>query len=211
MIKKIWIAGLVVSLWFSMSTSAQEFIEDVNYVRLSKPHAVQTGEKIEVLELFWYHCPHCFHLEPFLNRWLKNTADYIEYVRLPAILTNSWELDARVFYTFEALGITEVMHTAYFDAIHKDRKPFVTEEQVAAWAGEYGIERQDFLDTFFNSFYVNSKVETARKLTGSYETDGVPTIIIDGKYRTKVSLAGGHDELIDLINYLAAVAQEERP
>ena len=132
-------------------------------------------------------------------------------MRLPAVLTGSWEFDARVFYAFEALGATETMHKAYFDAIHKNRKTFVTEEQVAGWAGEYGIERQDFLDTFFNSFYVNSKVETARKLTGAYETDGVPTIIIDGKYRTKVSLAGGHDELIDLINYLAAVAQEERP
>ena len=183
----------------------------MNYVRLSKPQAVQTGDKIEVLVLFWYHCPHCFRLEPYLNRWLKNTADYIEYVRLPAVLTGSWEFDARVFYTFEALGVTEVMHKAYFGAIHKDRKPFLTEEQVANWAEEFGIERQDFLDTFFNSFYVNSKVETARKLTGAYETDGVPTIIIDGKYRTKVSLAGGHDELIDLINYLAAVAQEERP
>lgn len=210
MIKQIWFAGFL-TLFLSMPTNAQEFIEDVNYVRLSKPQAVQTGDKIEVLELFWYHCPHCFHLEPYLIRWLKNSADYIEYVRLPAILTRSWEFDARVFYTFEALGLTETMHKAYFDAIHKDRKSFVTEEQVADLASDYGIGQQDFLDTFFNSFYVNSKVETARKLTSSYETDGVPTIIVDGKYRTKVSLAGGHDELIDLIDYLAAVAREERP
>ena len=88
MIKKIWIAGLM-ALCLSAPTNAQEFIEDVNYARLSKPQAVQTGDKIEVLELFWYHCPHCFRLEPYLNRWLKNTADYIEYVRLPAILTVS--------------------------------------------------------------------------------------------------------------------------
>lgn len=210
MIKQIWIAGFI-ALCFSAFTSAQEFIEDVNYVRLSQPKAVQTGDKIEIVELFWYHCPHCYHLEPYLNRWLKEPPEYVEYVRLPAVLTDSWELDARVFYTFEALGVTDVLHDAYFDAIHKERKPFVTEEQVAAWAGEHGIERQLFLDTFFNSFYVNSKVETARKLTKSYETDGVPTIIVDGKYRTKVSLAGGHDELIDLINYLARVAHEERP
>jgi thiol:disulfide interchange protein DsbA len=208
--KLIWIIGLI-ALCLSVSTNAQEFIEDVNYVRLGKPQAVQTGDKIEVLELFWYHCPHCFRLEPHLNRWQKNKADYIEYLRLPAILTNSWEFDARIFYTFEALGVTENMHKAYFDAIHEGRKRFVTEEQVAGWVGEFGIEQREFLDTFYNSFYVNSKVENARKLTGVYETDGVPTIIIDGKYRTKVSLAGGHDELIDLINYLAAVAQEERP
>ena len=210
MIKQIWIAGFM-ALCLNVPTNAQEFIEDVNYVRVSKPQAVQTGDKIEILELFWYHCPHCYYLEPYLNRWLKDPPEYIEYVRLPAVLAESWQFDARVFYTFEALGVTEEMHEAYFDAIHKERKPFVTEEEVASWAGEYGIERQVFLDAFFNSFYVNSKVETARKLTRAFETDGVPTIIVDGKYRTKVSLAGGHDELIDLINYLAAVAQEERP
>ena len=210
MIKQIWTAGLII-LSLNAPANAQEFIEDVNYVRLNKLQTVQTGDKIEILELFWYHCPHCYRLEPYLNRWLKNSPKYIEFVRLPAVLTESWELDARVFYTFEALGVTEDLHEAYFEAIHKDRKPFVTEEQVASWASEHGIERQVFLDTFFNSFYVNSKVEIARKLTGAYDTDGVPTIVVDGKYRTKVSLAGGHDELIDLINYLAAVAQEERP
>ena len=135
----------------------------------------------------------------------------IEYVRLPAVLTKTWEFDARVFYTFEALGVTDILHDAYFDAIHKERRSFVTEEQVASWTTDYGVDQQLILDTFSNSFYVNSKVEAARSLTRAYETDGVPTIIIDGKFRTKVSLAGGHDELIDLINYLASIAQKERP
>ena len=207
--KRNWITGII-ALSLSANVVAQEFIEDVNYVPLSKPQIVQTGEKIEVLELFWYHCPHCYRLEPHLNRWLTNLPDYVEFVRLPAVLTQSWELDARVYYTFEALGVSETLHEAYFDAIHVDRNPFVTEEQVASWASERGIERQAFLDTFFNSFYVNSKVETARKMTREYETDGVPTIIVDGKYRTKVSLAGGHDELIDLINFLTTIAWEER-
>ena len=210
MLKKLCISG-VIAFCVSINTAAQEFIEDVNYVRLSKPLPVQTGQKIEVLELFWYRCPHCYRLEPYLNRWLKNPPEYIEYVRLPAVLTKTWEFDARVFYTFEALGVTDILHDAYFDAIHKERKSFVTEEQVGSWATDYGVDQQLILDTFSNSFYVNSKVEAARSITRAYETDGVPTIIIDGKYRTKVSLAGGHDELIDLINYLASMAQKERP
>lgn len=191
--------------------NAQEFIEDVHYVRLDKIHAVQTGEKIEVVELFWYHCPHCYRIEPYLNRWLKNPPEYVEYIRIPAVLTKSWELDARVFYVFEALGVLDELHGAYFDAIHKEQKPFVTEEEVATWVTNYGIDRQNFLDMYFNNFYVNTKMETARKLTREYRTDGVPTIVVDGKYRTKVSLAGGHDELIDLINHLAGIAKEERP
>ena len=209
-IKQVLVAAIT-SFFISIQAAAQEFIEDVNYYRLSKPLAVQTGEKIEVLELFWYRCPHCYRLEPYLNRWQKNKPEYVEYVRIPAVLTKSWEFDARVFYTFEALGLTESLHEAYFDAIHKERRSFVTEEQVASWAAEYGVEQQLLLDTFFNSFYVNSKVESARALTRAYETDGVPMMVIDGTYRTKVSLAGGHDELIDLINYLAGIAQKERP
>lgn len=207
--KRYLIAGIS-ALCLSFPLSAQEFIEDVNYVPLSKSQTVQTGEKIEVLELFWYHCPHCYRLEPYLNRWLKDLPEYVEFIRLPAVLTKSWEFDARVYYTFEALGVSEDLHEAYFDAIHKEQKPFVTEDQVARWAGERGVEHQVFVDTFLNSFYVNSKVENARKMTGKYETDGVPTIIVDGKYRTKVSLAGGHDELIDLITYLTTIAWEER-
>ena len=210
MLKQLCISG-VIAFCLNINATAQEFIEDVNYVRLSKPLAVQTGQKIEVLELFWYRCPHCYRLEPYLNRWLKNSPEYIEYVRLPAVLTKTWEFDARVFYTFEALGVTDILHDAYFDAIHKERRSFVTEEQVASWATDYGVDQQLILDTFSNSFYVNSKVEAARSITRAYETDGVPTIIIDGKYRTKVSLAGGHDELIDLINYLASIAQKDRP
>jgi len=210
MIRKLFIIGFA-ALCLSGTATGQEFIEDVNYVRLNKSLPTETGAQIEVLELFWYHCPHCYTLEPYLNRWLKNPPPYIEYVRLPAILGKSWEMDARVFYTFEALGVTDNLHEAYFDAIHKKQQSFVTEEEVARWAEKHGIERKIFLDIFYNSFYVNSKVETARKLTRAYETDGVPTVIIDGKYRTKVSLAGGPDELIDLINYLADLAQRDRP
>tara|TARA_B100000029_G_scaffold472623_1_gene513256 strand:+ start:666 stop:1328 length:663 start_codon:yes stop_codon:yes gene_type:complete len=201
---------VLASILMCGNSTAQEFIEDVNFVRLDKPLAVQTGEKIEVLEIFWYRCPHCYRLEPYLNRWQKNLPEYIEYIRLPAVLTKSWEFDARVFYTFDALGLTDVLHDAYFDAIHKERRSLLTEDQVAKWASEFDIDQQLFIDTFLNSFYVNSKVEAANKLTRAYKTDGVPTIVVDGKFRTKVSLAGGHDELIDLINYLASLAEKER-
>ena len=94
--------------------------------------------------------------------------------------------------------------------INKERRSLLTEDQVAKWASEFDIDQQLFIDTFLNSFYVNSKVEAANKLTRAYKTDGVPTIVVDGKFRTKVSLAGGHDELIDLINYLASLAEKER-
>ncbi|HJP06339.1 MAG: thiol:disulfide interchange protein DsbA/DsbL [Proteobacteria bacterium] len=203
------LSTLTLLLALTLPTAAQEYEEGVNYFPLKVPQAVHTGDKIEVLELFWYRCPHCFELEPYLNKWLKNKPDFVEYVRLPAVLNRSWAFDARVFYTFVALGLVDQLHETYFQAIHEDRKRIVTVEQLADWVADKGLDPQQILDTF-NSFGVDSMVAHAADMSGRYETDGVPTIIVDGKYRTKVSLAGGHNELIDLMNYLALRAQSER-
>ncbi|MBT3263344.1 MAG: thiol:disulfide interchange protein DsbA/DsbL [Acidiferrobacteraceae bacterium] len=206
--KKI-ISTLALLLAFALPVTGQEYEQGINYFPLKIPQPVHTGDKIEVLELFWYRCPHCFELDPYLNKWLKSKPDFIEYVRLPAVLNRSWAFDARVFYTFVALGLVDSLHEAYFEAIHTDRKRIVTVEQLADWVADKGQDSQQILDTF-NSFGVDSMVAHAADMSSRYETDGVPTIIVDGKYRTKVSLAGGHNELIDLMNYLALRAQSER-
>ena len=203
------ISALALLLAFALPVTGQEYEQGINYFPLKIPQPVHTGDKIEVLELFWYRCPHCFELEPYLNKWLKSKPDFIEYVRLPAVLNRSWAFDARVFYTFVALGLVDSLHEAYFEAIHTDRKRIVTVEQLADWVADKGQDPQQILDTF-NSFGVDSMVAHAADMSSRYETDGVPTIIVDGKYRTKVSLAGGHNELIDLMNYLALRAQSER-
>ena len=203
------ISTLALLLTFALPVTGQEYEQGINYFSLKTPQPVHTGDKIEVLELFWYRCPHCFELEPYLNKWLKSKPDFIEYVRLPAVLNRSWAFDARVFYTFVALGLVDSLHEAYFEAIHTDRKRIVTVEQLADWVADKGQDPQQILDTF-NSFGVDSMVAHATDMSRRYETDGVPTIVVDGKYRTKVSLAGGHNELIDLMNYLALRAQSER-
>ncbi len=202
-------SALSIFLAFTLPSSAQEFKEDVNFFPLLVEQPVRTGDQIEVLEIFWYGCPHCYALEPYLKKWLKNKPEFVEFVQLPAVLNRSWEFDARVFYTFVALGLIGELHEAYFDAIHKDRKRMKNVEQVASWAQEQGVDPQLIMDTF-NSFGVDSMLANATQMSGRYEADGVPTIIIDGKYRTTVSLAGGHNEIIDLINYLAQRAKSER-
>ena len=202
-------SALSIFLAFTLPSSAQEFKEDVNFFPLLVEQPVRTGDRIEVLEIFWYGCPHCYALEPYLKKWLKNKPELVEFVQLPAVLNRSWEFDARVFYTFVALGLIDELHEAYFDAIHKDRKRMKNVEQVASWTQEQGVNPQLIMDTF-NSFGVDSMLANATQMSGRYEADGVPTIIIDGKYRTTVSLAGGHNEIIDLINYLAQRAKSER-
>lgn len=203
------ISALSIFLAFTLPSAAQEFQEDVNFFPLLVEQPVRTGDRIEVLEIFWYGCPHCYALEPYLKKWLKNKPEFVEFVQLPAVLNRSWAFDARVFYTFVALGLMDELHEAYFDAIHQDRRRMKNVEQVASWAQEQGIDPQLILDTF-NSFGVDSMLANATQMSGRYEADGVPTIIIDGKYRTTVSLAGGHNEIIDLINYLAQRAKSER-
>lgn len=203
------ISALSIFLAFTLPSAAQEFQEDVNFFPLLVEQPVRTGDRIEVLEIFWYGCPHCYALEPYLKKWLKNKPEFVEFVQLPAVLNRSWAFDARVFYTFVALGLMDQLHEAYFDAIHQDRRRMKNVEQVASWAQEQGIDPQLILDTF-NSFGVDSMLANATQMSGRYEADGVPTIIIDGKYRTTVSLAGGHNEIIDLINYLAQRAKSER-
>ena len=202
-------SALSIFLAFTLPSAAQEFQEDVNFFPLLVEQPVRTGDQIEVLEIFWYGCPHCYALEPYLKKWLKNKPEFVEFVQLPAVLNRSWAFDARVFYTFVALGLMDELHEAYFDAIHQDRRRMKNVEQVASWAQEQGIDPQLILDTF-NSFGVDSMLANATQMSGRYEADGVPTIIIDGKYRTTVSLAGGHNEIIDLINYLAQRAKSER-
>lgn len=200
---------ILTTLFVASPALGQEYEQDVHYFQMTKPQPVHTGENIEVLELFWYRCPHCYTLEPYLKQWENSKPDFVEYVRMPAILNQPWAFDARVFYTFLALGLVDKLHEAYFDAIHKERKRFVTVEQLADWAADQDVDPQDILNTF-NSFGVNSMVAHAADMSARYQTDGVPTIIIDGKYRTKVSLAGGHNELIDLMNHLALRARSER-
>ena len=107
------------------------------------------------------------------------------------------------------LGLTEQLHARFFDAIHRERKPFNTAEQLAEWAAEQGADRDAILGTF-NSFAVNNKLNFARIMSGKYGISGVPAIIVDGKYRTSVSIAGSHDALIEVINYLIDKAAAER-
>ena len=200
---------LILALFLGSSANAQEFELGANYHRLNSPQAVHTGDKIEVLELFWYRCPHCYRLEPYLKQWHNNKPESVEFVRMPAVLNKSWAFDARAFYTFVALDLVDKLHEPFFEAIHKDRKRIQTVEQLADWATEHGVDRNAILDTF-TSFGVDSMLAHAVDMTPRYETDGVPTIIVDGKYRSKVSMAGGHNELMDLINHLTDVAKQER-
>jgi thiol:disulfide interchange protein DsbA len=202
-------ATLFVLTSISAYSQEEQFLEGGHYELLDEVQPVQTGEKIEVVEMFWYRCPHCFRLEPFLIEWQKNIPENAEYVPIPALLNPKWEFEARVFYTFDALGVLEEVHAKYFDAIHQQRLKIDTVEKLAAWSEENGVSGQAIKDTF-QSFAVENKINFANVMSRKYGITGVPAIIVDGRYRTSVSLAGGHDKLIELINFLIGKAAQAR-
>lgn len=176
--------------------------EGIEYQRISPPQPTETGNKIEVLELFWYGCPHCYHFEPLLKTWLKTKPANVEFRRMPAIFENPrWELDARAFYTAEVLGVLDKIHSALFDATHAQKRNIPNEAAMRAFFVEHGVKGEDF-DRTFHSFYVQSEVNHAKIMTERYGISGVPAIIVNGKYRADGTASGSMENLLQVVNFL---------
>lgn len=163
-------------------------IEGVHYKRVSpaQPTSAPAG-KVEVIEFFWYGCPHCFRFEPHVNSWLGGKPDTIVFTRVPAVLSPKWESHARVYYAAEALGILEKIHSPFFKAIHVKRKRLNKEDDIIKFIEGLGVDGKQFASTM-HSFSVSSKVQRARKLGKAFKLDSVPSIAINGKYFTSGSL-----------------------
>lgn len=181
----------------------------VNYIPLvpAQPTNVAPG-KVEVVEVFWFGCPHCYALEPYLESWLKNKPDYIQFVRVPVMWGPVHRAHAKLFYVLEALGRNDLVPVV-FDTIHKEQKMLVGNDEASTkkmqldFATAHGISAADF-NKAWDSFGVNSNLQRAEELTQRYHVDGVPLIVVNGKYITDVGKAGGPGELLQLIDDLAA-------
>ncbi|MBD3609616.1 MAG: thiol:disulfide interchange protein DsbA/DsbL [Gammaproteobacteria bacterium] len=188
-------------------TSGQAVAEAFGYFDIKPAQPTSSGNKIEVVEMFWYGCPHCNQFEPFINSWKKRQQADVAFKRIPAIFNARWELHARAYFTAEVLGVLDKVHTPMFDAIHKQKKTLATQAALAELFARHGVDKSQF-NRSFRSFAVNSKVNWAKKLTKSYQIDGVPTMVVAGKYRTSASLAGGHQQVLNVVDDL--VKQERR-
>ncbi len=200
-------SGLLAVLLLALSFGAaavDQIKQGVDYEVLAKPQPTETGDKIEVLELFWYGCPHCFKLEPFFEDWLGHLPDEVAFRRMPAIFNKTWELNAQGYYTAEALGVLDQTHRPLFDAIHLHNRKLFDENALAAFFAEQGVSKDDFHKTF-NSFAVKTKTSRAKSLTPRYGITGVPAVIVNGKYRTSAVMAGGEERLMRVIDALIAL------
>ena len=180
---------------------------------MQTPQALPTDNpaKIEVIELFWYGCPHCYQLDPTLTAWVKKQGKDVEFKRVPGIARPDWAPAAKAYYAMDALGATEKLHMALFEAVHKQRtvKPSDDAGMIDWIARQGGFDRKK-VDEAYNSFSVNTKVMRASQIFRASGATGVPALIIEGRYLTSSTMAGGNDEALKVADYLIEKARQEK-
>jgi thiol:disulfide interchange protein DsbA len=180
-----------------------------DYVRLDPPRAVASGDKIEVIEFFYYGCPVCYELEPTLARWFFNGNGSAALRRVPALSSDNWDNFAKLFYTLEAMGQLTRLHWPVYDNFHFDGVKLNEEAPMVKWVSGNGVDQKKFVSTY-NSPEIQAKLATARELLQKYEIKGVPSIVVDGKFVTSARMAGGTRELMQVVDQLVELARKER-
>lgn len=206
--RKGWVAvvAVVASLVTGGVSATEEYMEGVEYTRISKPlRTVQEPGKVEVREYFWYGCPHCFQLEPVMHEWLESDPQGVNFQMQPAILGASWAPAAQAFYTAALLGVLDKIHPALFNGIHLvgDRNLAKNEMAIEALFEKMGVDSETFRKTW-NSFGVQSRVKQAYRMTRQSGIQGVPAVVVAGKYLTDAGSAGGTNQMFKVIEYLVA-------
>lgn len=180
-------------------------VQAEDYVELAAPQPTVDPQKIEVVELFSYACPHCYHFEPMLHAWVQAQQKDVVFIRIPAVFRPSWEPLARAYYVAELLGVLDKVHGAMFKAIHEQKQSLDTEDAVAKVFIAQGVDEKQFRDAYA-SFGVAAKLNRGKQLLQRYGVSGVPTLVINGKYRTSANEAGGHEGMLKAADTL--IAQE---
>jgi thiol:disulfide interchange protein DsbA len=185
--------------------ASEHLKEGTTYRRVvpAQPTSVAPG-KVEVIEVFWYGCSHCFELDPAIESWRKKGKPaYVEFTRVPGMWNDTLRMHARLYYATEALGKLEELHSAIFREIHDNKDPLTTVEQMKAFFKQHGVNPEEFQKAF-SSFGVESKLQRADFLNRRFGINQVPTFVVNGMYVTDAGMAGVERQLFDVIDELAA-------
>ncbi len=198
-------AALVTASLFGMTAQAADVPLEAGktYVELATPVPVSEPGKIEVVELFWYGCPHCYAFEPTINPWVEKLPSDVNFRRIPAMFGGPWDAHGQLFLTLEAMGVEHKVHNAVFNAIQKEGKRLTKPDEMADFVATQGVDKDKFLATF-NSFAIQGQIKQAKELAQKYGVQGVPTMIVNGKYRFDLGSTGGPEQTLNVADQLIA-------
>jgi thiol:disulfide interchange protein DsbA len=202
------LAGLALIMVASTGCAKQaeeEYTAGIDYAVLPSPIPTSAPKgKVEVLEMFWYGCPHCYHFEPHIKTWMKSKPEAAYFIHVPAALNPSWVVHARAYYAAEQLGVLDKFHDALFVALHEQRRRLNSVDSLSRFAASLGIDEEKFREAM-NSTETNSAILKAQEIGYRSMADGVPMIVVDGKYKVTGRMAGGSFEnMLKIVDYLVA-------
>ena len=195
---------------FAGTAPAQEVRarQNIEY-RLIKPQPIETGDKIEVVDFFWYGCPHCNDFQPSLESWIKRKPADVVLRRVPAVFRDSWAPHARIYYTLEQLGEVERLHQKVYFSYHVEELPMSKSDVMERWAAANGIDRERWRKSY-SSPDVDARVENAMRLTEAYSLQGTPSVVVDGRYLTSSSMTSSYSEMVQILEELIRLARRTR-
>ncbi len=202
-------AVLATSAWLAhgLARAQQAFRSGKDYLTLDRPVPTDTGPgKVELIEFFWYSCPHCNAFEPAFAQWVKNAPKDVVVRRVPVAFRDDFAPQQRLYYALEAMGLLESLHAKVFHAVHVERLPLNTDALIQAWVEKQGVDGKKFAETV-RSFGVAGKVKRAVQLQNDFRVEGVPSLGIAGRYYTDGSLAGSMERALKVAEHLMAQAR----
>nr|WP_288851866.1 thiol:disulfide interchange protein DsbA/DsbL [uncultured Acidovorax sp.] len=187
---------------------ARQFKEGKDFKRLDKPVTPDApAGKVDVIEFFWYSCPHCNAFEPTLDAWVKAAPKDLSIRRVPVAFNASFVPQQKLYYTLEGMGKLEALHAKVFRAIHVEKAKLAKDDEILAWVTQQGVDAAKFKEVY-GSFSVANQVRRASQLQDSYGVEGVPSMGVAGKYYTDGTMAGSMQTVLQVVEYLAATARK---
>lgn len=206
------LSSLAVAQLFPVAARAQALKPEAgaDYLKLDKPAAVEAGQgKIEVVEFFWYNCPHCNAFEPALESWIKRQPKDVSIRRVPVGFRDEFVPQQRLYYALEAMDLVDKLHAKVFAAIHADKQQLSKGDAIADWIAKQGVDKAKFLERF-NDFSTATKASRATQLQNAYRVEGVPALGVAGRFYTDGTLAKNMPRALQIVDFLVAEVRAGR-
>ncbi|HYP68932.1 MAG TPA: thiol:disulfide interchange protein DsbA/DsbL [Thiobacillaceae bacterium] len=194
---------------YAITTDLQPITQGQDYTVLKVPEPVETGSRIEVVEFFWYRCPHCNHLRPALEAWAKKLPKDVQLRYVPAVFNDQWQPGAKILYALQDVGALDKLHDKVFEAYHVQNINLNDQATLFAWIEKQGVDRAKF-EAAYKSFSVQSRVMKGAQAARDAGINGVPALMVDGKYVTSQSQTITEERLFETLDYLIKKARLER-